>query len=165
MNEKTTTRMLWAAAAVFLIVGTGMTVSNLRKSAGVSERLEKNIADLKTLRIMEADMARYEAAKKMMEKLPDKHPVPLNGLLQETLPASKGDDIRDAGKDELGGWLVRRKEISMNDVPVGKAMEFVQKAESQKLPWCLARCVIRAAPRAGGTGQVVLLMEALEKSE
>jgi len=165
MNKNNTARLLWLAAAVLLLIGLVMTVKNLRQSAGISARFSKTIAELKTLRNMQEEMARYEAAKQVMEKLSDKHPVPLNGILQEALPGSKSDDIRDSRKDAVEGWWIRQKEISLNDVPVGKAMEFVQKAESQKMPWCLVKCVIRAAPSVGGTGQVVLLMEAVEKAQ
>jgi len=165
MNENLTTRLLWLSAAVLLVAGFFMTIQNLRNVDTVSQRAKKSVAELNVLRNMEADMARYEAAKLKLEQLSDKHPVSLTGVLQEALPGVKTDEVRDLRKDLGSGWVVRQKEIALNDIPIGKAMEFVQKAEKQKLPWCLAKCVIRATPRVAGTGQVVLLMEAVEKVE
>ncbi|MDD4872314.1 MAG: hypothetical protein PHR77_17320 [Kiritimatiellae bacterium] len=165
MNENLSARILWLSAAVFLVIGVGMTVQNLNTTDDLYRRFKKKSGELKILRNMETDLARFETAKKKTEQIPEKHPVSLNGLLQEMFPGSKADDMKDSRKDLIDGWLIRQKEISMNDIPVGKSMEFVQKAESQKLPWCLTRCVIRAVPRTTGIGQVILTMEALDKTE
>ena len=165
MSDSLTSRVLWSSAAIFLVIGVGMTVQNIRNYDGIKVGFEKKMAGLKALRNLESDMARYESAKQKIEQLGDKRPVPLNTILQETLPGVKVDDVRDSRKELVSGWIVRQKEISISDVPIGNVMDFVHKAESQKIPWCLTRCVIRAAPRAAGSGQVILLMEAVEKAE
>jgi hypothetical protein len=165
MNDNLLTRLLWLSVAVFLVIGISMTIRNLGKADEVSQRVKKKTGELKILRNMEADLARYETARKKMEQVSEKHLISLSGILQEVLPGAKADDVKDSRKDLVEGWSLRQKEVSMNDVPLGKSMEFVQKAESQKLPWCLTKCVIRAAPRTAGVGQVVLSMEALDKTE
>jgi len=165
MNNNLTTRLLWLFSAVFLFIGIGLTVQNLRKCDDLIERFKKKSGELKILRNMQADIFRYEAARHKMEQLAEKHPVALNAIIQEALGGIKVEDIRDSRKELVGGWAVRQKEISINDVSIEKVMEFIRKAESQKMPWCLSRCVIRTAPGAAGTGQIVLQMEAVEKSE
>lgn len=165
MNDNLTTRLLWLFAVLLLVVGIGMTVQNFRKTAGINDRFRKKIGELKVLRSMQADLARYEAARQKMDQLTEKHPVVLNSIIQEVLSGVKVDDVRESRKDLVAGWAIRQKEVSMNDVPVGTAVEFIRKAESQKLPWCLAKCIIRTSPNAAGTGQIILLMEAVEKNE
>jgi hypothetical protein len=165
MNKALLKRLLWISAAVLIVAGAIMTIRNFGSVEDASMRIKKRISELKILRNMEADLARYEAAKQKVEQISEKHAVALAGVLQEVLPGNKADDMRDSRKDLIPGWSIRQKEISISDVPIGKMMEFVRKAESQTIPWCMTKCVIRAAPHAAGVGQVVLTMEAVEKAE
>jgi hypothetical protein len=157
--------LFWLCAGILLAAGTVMTGLNVRRANVVSERMNRKIGELKVLRSIEADLARYEAARKSVEQLPEKHPDPLLNAVQEILPGVKADDVRDTRRESVQGWVVRQKEISFGDVPVGKVMELVRKVEAQKLPWLLSKCVIRASPKAAGTGQVILLMEAVDRTE
>ena len=165
MSNQPTTRILWIAAVVLLFAGVVMTARNLGSAAEATDRVAKLVGSVRVLRNMAADLERYESARLKMEKLPEKHPVHLAGIIAELLPGIKVDEIKDTRKDSASGWVVRQKEIALNDVPVGKAMEFVKKAESGRLPWRLARCTIRSAPRVAGTAQVVLLLEAVDRVE
>jgi len=165
MNNSARTRFIWLSALISLVAGIVMTVHNLRSSESVGERFRKQIGELKILKNQETDLARHEAARKKYEQIIGKKPVLLNAILQETLPGVKVDEVREARKDLIDGWSLRQKEISMSEVSLEKVMDFIQKAESQKLPWSLAKFVVRTAPRTAGTGHVVLVMECLEKAE
>lgn len=165
MSKNLTTRVLWLVAAVLLIAGAVMTVSNLGKVEDIAVRFKKKNGELKVLNSLAADLGRYESARQKMEQLAGKHhPLPLGSVLEQVLPGSKAEE-RDSRKELLAGWSLRQKEISLNDVSLGKVMEFIRTVESQKMPWCMTKCVIRSAARAPGTGQVVLLMEAVDKTE
>jgi len=128
-------------------------------------RLKKRIAELNVLRNMEADMVRYEAAKRKMEETSGKHAASITGIFQEMLPENKADDLKESRKNFLPGWVIRQKEISVSDVSIGKMMEFVRRAESQAMPWCMTKCAIRSAPGSAGMGQVVMTLEVVEKAE
>lgn len=158
-------KFIWLSAMLFLVAGIIMTVHNLNSSGAIGERLRKQVGELRILKNQEADLARHEAARKKHEQVVDKKPVPLNAILQEILVGVKIDDVRESRKDLVDGWAIRQKEISISEVSLAKVVDFIQKAESQKLPWNLGRFVVRTAPRTAGTGQVVLVMECLEKAE
>ena len=164
MSESPVSRILWMAAAALLIAGVVMTASNLGKMEDITVRFKKKNGELKVLNNLAADLARYEVAKQKMEKVAGKHPLPLSGVLDAVLPGGKAEE-RDSRKELVAGWSLRQKEISLNDVPVGNVMEFIRRAESQAMPWCLTKFVVRSATKAAGTGQVVLQMEAVDKTE
>lgn len=165
MNNGARVKLIWLSALVFFAAGIVMTVHNLRSSELMGERFRKQIGELKILKNQEIELARHEAARKKYDQISEKKPVSLNAILQETLAGVKVDDVRESRKDLVDGWSIRQKEVSISEVSLGRVMDFIQKAESQKLPWSLARFIVRAAPRTAGTGQVVLVMECLEKAE
>ncbi len=165
MNNSVGIKIIWIAALLFLFAGVIMTVHNLNRSKTTRERMNKQLGELRILRNQEADLARHEAARREYEQVADKKPVPLSKLLQETMEGIKVDDVRESRKDLVDGWSVRQKEISMSEVSLGRVIDFINKAESQKLPWSLARFTVRTAPRIPGSGQVVLVMECLEKTD
>ncbi|OGV68004.1 MAG: hypothetical protein A2283_10715 [Lentisphaerae bacterium RIFOXYA12_FULL_48_11] len=165
MNNSARVGFIWLSALVCLVAGIVMTIHNLKRSESIEERFRKQIGELKILRSQESDLNRHETARREYELVTDKKPVPLNTVLQETLAGVKVDDVRESRKELVDGWALRQKEISISDVPLDKVMDFVEKAESHKFPWSLARFVVRSAPLASGKGQVTLLMESLEKVE
>jgi hypothetical protein len=118
---------------------------------------------------MEKDMERYRAARRAFEGMAVKHPGPLDPALKKIGLECKIKEIANPPRC-VPGWVIRQKDIdfSENEVPLSRVMQWVREIESQDTkgpPWRLARCSIRSSSRAPGSGQVVLLFEALEQTD
>lgn len=162
MNERVIRQIIWIGAVTVLIVGAMSVIRTIRQVDTVSLTFETKLRDLEKLKTMDRENARYDAARRSFERLTDRRPVSLPGLLKDTLPGHKAGDIREIRREFIPGWIVRHKEIAFSEVPLDGLMRFVHKAENSKPPWRLVKCVVRASTRSRGAGNVVLVMEALE---
>lgn len=165
MSERMFRRLLWIGSVLVLIMGLGMTIHSVGQMDKVLLKLKNKLDSLDRLRSMEREINRYVIAQQAFEQLSEKYPASLADLLKGVLPGHKVDDIREIRRESIPGWTVRQTEIVFSEVPLGDLMEFVCKAETQRPPWRLIKCNIKASPRIAGSGQVVLLLEALEKTE
>lgn len=165
MTDGNRMNTLRIAAAVLLAAGAVMSLDTVRKMTEVSARLRLKQRDLNVLRSMESDLLRCRAAVDAWKHYPAPSPTALMEALRDTLPIAKSDDVRDFRKESVPGWFLRQKEISLPEASIGTAMAFVRKAEALSPPWRLSKAVIRSSPRAPGSGQVILLMETLERTE
>ncbi len=165
MSDRPVIRIVWASAALCLAAGLVLAVQSARGIRGSTERLERKLRDIEKLKALEREEKRCVQAQQMYEKLANKHPDSLEGLLKEFPSAYKADDSKEARKDLTAGWVVRQKELSFGEVSMEKIVEFVRKAEAQRPPWVLTRCAINSAPGSGGTAQVILQLEAVERRE
>jgi len=156
--------LVWGAAAASAVAGVWLALH----AAGAVDRAGRELArkrsELDELRAVAGELARSAAAKAVFEGEPGRRPAAVAALLDEVLPGVKPEDSRERRREIAGGWLVREHEFAFGEVPLGKVMDFAAKAEAQRPPWKVTKCVIRASPHAPGTGRVALVLEALEKA-
>jgi hypothetical protein len=165
MSDRTDPRIVWGLAGLALLIAALLTVSTaglLRDTAG---RCERKLREHRRLRAIVAGLARYHAAREVFEGLPARRATPLAALIEETMPGQAVEDIRRVGTDTRYGWTVRREEVALAHAPLARVMELVRRAESERPPWGLRRCEIRADPQAPGEARVVLLLETVEKED
>lgn len=155
------TAICWAAAACLTLLGLGLTVRSVRLLGPARTRLERIARDFAALERLRAEAGVGGGALEALEKLPSTRPVDPAGLADGLLPVARpaGEQRSDAGS----GWTAIRREFVFGDVAIGQVMEFAARAEAQRPPWRMVRCVIRSAPNNPGAGQVTLTLEALEK--
>lgn len=171
MNDRIVRRLLWAGAVVVLVLGVVMTIQSMRWVDKTSLRFKRKLRNLNRLRLMEHEINHYIATQQALERLAEKRPASLADVLKDTFSGHTVDDIREFRHESVPGWIVRQKEFAFSQVPLGEVLEFVRKAESregkqqQRPPWRLVKCDIRASSQAVGSGQVLLLLEAVEKEE
>jgi hypothetical protein len=158
-------RVLWSLAAIALVCGAGLTVATSRQIADNRTRLERVAGDFEKLQSLKKRIGRYEAARQAFDQLPSKRPVPFDALFKEDLAGLKFDNLKEDRSDAGSGWIVRRQDIALREVPLAKAMSLIAKAEAQRPPWRLARISVQASPLEKGSGRVELRLEALEKKE
>ena len=173
MSDRFPKILLWLAAAAALAIGAALSGYAARHIAASKTRLTRELHDLDTLRAVEADLRRYEAAWETFQKGTLDPPISLVDLLPQVLPEVKAEEMRDLSVHSVPGWMIRRKEITLGQAPLGKAMEFVRRAEAPptnmearvRPPWRLAKCVLRASSADPGIGQAVLIMETVERED
>jgi len=163
MSPERSRVFLWLAVAVVVLAGAGLSVDSANTVREARLRVESKQRDLDTLRAMEAEVKRGEAAKQAIEQRPARPAEALLPLVQAQFPGYKAEDCREARRDVAPGWVVRQTEVSFSEVPFAELMEFVRKAEGTDFPWRLAKCTLRASPVTAGAGQVVLQFEAVQK--
>jgi len=162
MKTGRSTRLLWAAAVVSVLLGASLAIKAEREIRVQRARLAQVNADLAGLRAMEADIAGYLDARGSFEELGDLKTANLEEILSSALPGVSAEDVRDTYDELDAGWGIRRKELSLKSVPLAGVMAFVQEAERCRPPWRLAKCSIRGGS-SSGLGNVSLLFEVVEK--
>jgi hypothetical protein len=125
-------------------------------------RFQRLLGELAALEAMDAELDASRAAQAAFNGLAAQRAVPLDELIARVLPGCRADRGREVREDVEGGWVLRQQEVGLSEVPFGKAMELVEAAASQRPPWRLVKCTLRASPREPGVGQAVLEFEALE---
>ena len=161
MKQPGLNRWLWIAGAVSMLAGLALAAQCIRVLQGAAERRAGKFRQLGDLGRLAERLEPYLRARDAFDRLIDAKPTPLADLLKAAVPVAKADDIRDLGGESPQGWVVRRKEVTLADVPFEKILSFMQAAEAQRPPWRLARCEIRSSPETPGTGKMVLVFEAL----
>jgi hypothetical protein len=156
---------LWAAAVLIFALGTGLTCYTLSAERQSLPKMKAKASYLAGLRLIQGELAQGLAAVDAFAKSPDKHVAPLPELMRDTLGDLKPDEIKDVRKETVQGWVVRQKDITFSDAPLDKVMEFVRKAETQRPPWSMSKCVIRSSPRAPGVAKIELSLQAVEKTQ
>ena len=178
MKDKFISKLLWILSIIVIAAGAVTTAVSVRQAGVVAERINRKMLELNELRNMEKEVLRINAAKRAFDDLKDKQPVSLEGMIRETLSEYKCDEIRETGRENVDGWILYRKEISFGEIPIGKLMEFINKAEgfrpasnlaaadsiAGRPPWHLAKCIIQSG-RTPGTGKAVVVMEGLGRAE
>jgi hypothetical protein len=157
-------RLLWGLAGAAAAAGAVMTIATLRDLAKGRKQIERGLAQIAELRPVEQALGEGLAAKEAFDALPAGRPAPLAEIAKRVLPECRAEEGRETSQIVAPGWVLRRKEISLGETPLARAMEFVREAAAQRPPWVPEKLAIRASPGAPGTGQVVLVMEALERN-
>jgi len=162
MKSRNTISLLSIAAALSVAAGAVLAVRTESAIRSCAARLSKLRADRDDLRSMQKDLDRYVEARRLFETADGSRAMELQEVLSAALPGVKVRDPRDTYAELPEGWVARRQEISLSDVPLNGVMAFVQAAERCRPPWRLMRCIIRGAA-APGTGNVDLTFEVIEK--
>ena len=160
MKDKFISKLLWILSIIVIAVGAVTTAVSIQQTGVAAERMNRKILELNELRNMEKDILKIDSAKRAFNDLKDKQPVSLEGMIREILPEYKCDEIRETGRENVDGWILYRKEISFAEIPIGRLMEFVNKAEGCRPPWRLTKCIIQSGSTPG-TGKAVVVMEGL----
>jgi hypothetical protein len=156
-------RIAWAGAAAALVLGAGALTWAIRGVYAVVPRLERKSGEVRKVLVLEQRVKKMQDAKEAYAAMAGKPVDPTAAILREVLAGHRVEEPRVMHREIPGGWVVRQEEISLNDVPVANAIEFVRRIERQKPPWRLARCSIRTSGDVPGVANVVLQVEAVEK--
>ncbi len=167
MTERFSLRVLWGVALTCLLSGVLLALHALGTIRQARRTLSLKHGDLRALQTLDARARQNAGALGALETLSHKQPAPLSTLLKAHLPSNAPDDIRESRTDALQGWSLLRREVSLTDVPLPDLMGFVAAAElpTNRPPWRLERCVIRASAKAAGYGHAQLVLEAFGKSD
>ena len=156
---------LWFIALIVFIIATARTCYTLNAERDTLIKIRSKVSYLAGLQAIQSDLARGLAAASFVGKSADKHAASLPELMSSTLGELKPDEIKDARKETIQGWVVLQKEMTFGEAPVDKVMEFISKAEAQHPPWSVTRFVIRSSPRAPGMAKIELTLQAVEKAQ
>lgn len=163
MNTSIKNSGMWIAAMLAVAAGIAFTLQAVRMRSAVSERIVKRAEAMQRLQEIAGDVRRAEQAVELYGKLAQKKTGSPTDALKTVFPDQKIEDPRETRREISGGWALKQKEYVLDDVSIGKAMEFVQKAEAMRPPWIMTRCAIRSSTTAAGAGHVAITLEALEK--
>jgi hypothetical protein len=163
VNSRWLDRTLWMSVIAVGALSLFLTARQFVYMRAASGRLARKVEELGRLLVLQDELQRDEAARKRYEAIETGQPASLGGPLKEVVSEPEKLDIRDTVREAVPGWVVRQKEITFGDVPLGKAMEFVRTVEAQRPPWRLTKCVIRASSHTEGVAQTVLVLDALER--
>lgn len=163
MNRKLTIRVVWVLAAAAMLGGVSLAVYASSAIRSASVRLTETARLVDQLKGDLQKTVRTAQARELYSKLPPLKADALQECLSSTVGAQVIDDSRDVRQDMGQGWSARQKELTFNDVPVSRVMDFVRKAEALRPPWIMTRCQIRSSPSAAGTAQITVVMETVER--
>ena len=163
MNSLLTKRYLWTAAALSLIIGIGMAI---RSAANIRDkrRILQTYAEL-SLKLDEerAVARRNQEAVAFFRELPDPHPTPVAQMLKESFPGEEYEMVERRSPGTIEGWAVRRVEVSFGSVQLSRLAGFLTETAPGRPPWRVTTCAIRSLDPNGGSGQVTLILEALDR--
>jgi hypothetical protein len=165
MTERFSLHLLWGAALTFLLAGVLLSLHAFDRVRETRRTLSLKHGELRALQSLDSRARQNTEALQTYETLSRKQPVPLATLLKAHLSSNAPDAVRESQADLFQGWSLLKRDVSLTEVPLPDLMAFVVAAESatNRLPWCLEKCVIRASAQAAGYGQVQLVFEAFEK--
>lgn len=164
MTDRTVNRSIWWAAILCLLAGVWLSLRSAFVLRDAAASLREKRADFLRLQVLAGELARHEAARSAYEDTPaSAGRQPLKPVLAELASRVKMEDMHEFTRALPDGWVLRQKEIVLRDVPFVEAMSLVERAERLRPPWRMAKCVLRASARRGGTGQVILLLETVDR--
>ena len=132
------------------------------------DTMARRTKDLEALALVRGELAVVEAAYACFAES-DLLPPALPLLAAATRPGMVAPELRDLSEAGPTGWLLRRHELSFDQVVVADALRFVVAAEEplanasgrQRPGWRLTKCLIRSSPEQPGSGRVVVTLETL----
>jgi hypothetical protein len=125
--------------------------------------LERKRAEVLRVLALEQRLNRMRQAKESYAGMAGRQAEPTAGILREVFAGLRVDEPRETRRDLGDGWVARHEEISLGDVPLAKAMEYMRRVEKLKPPWIVTKCSIRTTGETPGVANVVLDIEAVEK--
>jgi len=164
MKRLTGKQTLWIAAFLILAIGLASTAGALRNLRGSRSRFAQTLRELQALQDIENGLSLYLGARAAFDALPQPKPSDPREILVRVLPGVRVDEAKEERLEAAPGWTLRRKEVVFGTASFPKVMEFVEAAESQRPPWRMIRCSLRATSPDGGIGQAAIVLEALEKT-
>ena len=164
MDNPLTKNPLWTAAILVLATGVVLAIDAGRTILDCTKRVKDYDDHLAQVRELERVASRDEAAVRAFEALETPHPPALADLLKDVFPGEKYETAEQPAQSAPGGWMVRHMDVTLVNVPLAGLGSFLAKAESQRPPWRLTSCRIRATSPAGGMAQLTLNLEALDKA-
>ena len=157
-------RFLPAAAGLVAVLAVVIAVRSAFSIHESAQRLKEYSGYDAGARELEIVAGRSTAAIAMFAQLGAAQPAPLADLLKQSLGGQKYEIVEQASQPTIDGWIARRMEVTLPDVQFAQLGEFLAKAESQRPPWRLISCRIRATSQSGGKGQAWLTLEALDRA-
>ena len=165
MTERGSRIALWGAAAIAVIAGAGLTAGSLSQSRTVFQRLDRKRVDVERLEAMQNEMTRRRAMVARFAELKRVAPAPIADLVKSVIPDSAPEIHEPPPQPVVPGWSAQRAEISFAGVSLDRLARFIVQAESQRPPWRVVECAIRAPAPPGDTAPVRLVVEALERAK
>lgn len=169
MTERRQHWALWGAAAILLALGVVLSVRSLHAIRAAAATISERQDALAAVADLQAGQAGYEAALARFENSPARPPG-MAALVRDALPDVTPDDMRDLSQPLLPGWVLSRYELSFRRVTLERLAELLKTATqpvgegaAARPSWRMSKCVIRAAAGEPGAGQVVLVLETIDR--
>jgi hypothetical protein len=163
VDKDTLDRLLRFGAVITVSAGVLLMLTTLSTIRRNSQKLKTHAENIEKLQKLEHLSREARTAVRAFEQLPNPHPVPIRQLLRESIGDEKYNAQAPPPKSKIKGWLVQQMDISFTDIELSKVAAFLEKAEAQRPPWRLARCIVHSSSAAGGSGRVSFTLEALDK--
>ncbi|NKB25784.1 MAG: hypothetical protein GKR87_15710 [Kiritimatiellae bacterium] len=156
-------RIGWVIATLTLVLGLYMTGRSVHNVSAQKSQIQRKANDLMNLRGLEIKNRVYESALQTFEKIPQKHPRPIRQLLRQFLPGEKAE-VRSHKTEPLSkGWKIRQVEVYFPDITLQQLDGFLYEVEAQKPPWRAQTLTVQASETSSGSGQITIVLEALEQ--
>ncbi len=163
--------VLWVGGVALLFIGAFWTMGTLARVDRISERLERKRGYMEELRQLEEKISPYLASKKAMSALAANKPVPLETIVEKVVEGDEDPQVRSVSRTKQEGWLLIRKEVTLNTLPVSEIFDMIKAAEGsgysgkdlQRPAWLLVKCTISSLSGRPGWGRAALVFETLSK--
>lgn len=161
MKARRQRRALWGAAAAAVGAGLALDMHALRITPAAWRRIERRVADLRELQGLRASLAEDRSARAFYEEHAAGEPTPVAELLRRVLPEAVAEVRAVAAPAAPAGWVRRRVEATVRNVPLEALGRFLYNAETGRPPWRVVECHIVAGPRPGEAEQASVILETL----
>lgn len=149
--------------AIALLAGAALHgYSTYRAIADARERLTDKARLLTQLVQLEADLSTFTAAREVYASAAAAPTADLAALLRNTGLTYRDNRLQDVPAVPPG-WTLHRREVAFHEAPLSQVMAFVDTAQAARPPWRPVEVDIRASAHTPGVGQVVLVLETVER--
>lgn len=163
MDRDMLDRLLRIGAIIAVSAGVLLMLTTLATLRANADRLKTHATNMKELQRLQQLSHGTRTAVGAFERLENPHPVPIRQLLRDSIGDEDYSSQAPPPRPKIKGWLVRQMDISFKDIELSKVAAFLERAEAQRPPWRLSRCVIHSSSASGGSGRVSFTLEALDK--
>ena len=165
MNRHRISTAFCVLAVVVLVAGVAASISSLSRYATVQQRLAKAVTVSDRLGALEQTFAELDAHTDPFEALRYDNLIDPVVLINAGFGARYVEDVRRNIQSCDAGYSVNMTEVSLKGVTLANVLPFVRTAESLRPPLRLTACTIHASPAEAGTGDVVLKLERIERTQ
>lgn len=137
--------------------------SSYRAIGEARERLAEKNRLLTQLAQMEADLSAFTAARDVYASAAADRTADPAALPRDTGLTYRDNRVADV-PPVAAGWVLHRREVAFHEASLARVMAFVDAAQASRPPWRLVEADIRASAHTPGVGQVVLVLETVERA-
>jgi hypothetical protein len=154
---------LWSIATIALAAGCILTATTVNRLAGCRARMERRMADYKSLAELDAKLRHMETAMATWQDRAPGPPAPVSVLATNIFNDLKVEMREIASSNAAPGLVARRIEVVCMDAPFDRAMQLVQRLDGLWPRWVLVHLEIKSTDQAG-KGRVLMRFESISSA-